>query len=443
MSTSADRAGVDVDGAAPPPPQRRRGPFPRLLRTSARTLAGLCLGAVSAVVELVLLAVAGPLVVCALAFSRGRRPVPRVVTGAATALTGLERRRLTVFLGHEQPAGYEPVRALVYLLLRVPVGLLGGIILTLTTYGAGAMTALVFSWSVSGDYLDHIPPEPGIVAYMLVMAAVLLFLAVQGLIGVAVLERGVARRCLGPSPLEQYERRIAQLAVSRAAVVEAVDDERRRIERDLHDGVQQRLVALGMLIGRARRAGDAERTRELLRQAHEESQRALGDLREVAWRVYPAALDREGLRAALETVAERSSVPVTIDYDVAGRPPHAVETAAYFVVCEAVTNAAKHSGASRVTVRVADGPTGEAAGGVVGGVAGAAGAMRTLRDDAAETGSNGMIFVRVEDDGAGGADPAGTGLAGLARRVAALDGAFAVDSPSGGPTVIRAALPCG
>ncbi len=138
------------------------------------------------------------------------------------------------------------------------------------------------------------PPTRWIVLYTAVAGAVLLFLAVQGLVGVVALERAVARRCLGPSPLEEYERRIAQLSVSRAQVVDAVDDERRRIERDLHDGVQQRLVALGMLIGRARRAGDHERAAELLKQAHEESQRALADLREVTWRVYPAALDGEG-----------------------------------------------------------------------------------------------------------------------------------------------------
>ncbi|WUH96185.1 histidine kinase [Spirillospora sp. NBC_00431] len=390
----------------PSGPRRLRGP-----RGVARATVGLSLGAVTAGVELVLLAVAALLMAYSLAFSRGQRVVPTVVADAAQAVTELERWRLRKFHGEDRPVQYGPLKALAYLVLRVPVGLLGAMILLLLAYGAAMAVALAVSWWVTGDYLDGIPPSWWIVLYTAIFGLVLLFLAVQGLVGVAALERTVARRCLGPSPLEEYERRIAQLSVTRAEVVDAVDDERRRIERDLHDGVQQRLVALGMLIGRARRAGDREKATDLLKQAHEESQRALEDLREVTWRVYPAALDGEGLRAALETVAERSALPVTIGYDLPGRPPHAVETAAYFVVCEAVTNAAKHSGAGRVRVDV--------------------------------TGSATMIGVRIEDDGGGGADPGGGGLAGLARRVAALDGTFGVDSPPGGPTVITAELPCG
>ncbi|TDE32696.1 sensor histidine kinase [Actinomadura sp. 6K520] len=358
-----------------------------------------------------------------LAFSRGQRTAPAVVAVVARAATELERWRMRRYLGEDRAAEYGPLKALAYLVLRVPVGLLGGIILLLIGYGAAAGARLAAGWWITGDYLDGIAPSWWIVLYTAVAGLVLLFLAVQGLAGVVVLEKAVARRTLGPSPLEEYERRIAQLSVTRAQVVDAVDDERRRIERDLHDGVQQRLVALGMLIGRARRAGDGDRAAELLRQAHEESRRALDDLREVAWRVYPAALDGEGLRAALETVAERSPLPVTIGYDVRDRPPHAVETAAYFVVCEAVTNAAKHSGAARVLVDVAAPPPAPGTG--------------------PGSGSGRMIRVRVEDDGTGGADPAGGGLAGLARRVAALDGTFAVRSPRGGPTVISAELPCG
>ncbi|WP_308166058.1 histidine kinase [Actinomadura sp. NEAU-AAG7] len=393
------------EGVAAPPPRPGRGP------RAARALAGLTLGLFSAGIEMILLAVAVLVMAPALALSRGPRTVPGVVARGANRLTELERRRLATFFAEDRAVEFGPLRALSYLLLRVPVGLLGGIILLLILYGGASAIGLLWSWWVTGDYMDGIPPSPLIVVYTAVFGAVLLFVAVQGLVGVVALERAVARRCLGPSPLEEYQRRIAQLSVTRAQVVDAVDDERRRIERDLHDGVQQRLVALGMLIGRARRAGDSGRSSELLRQAHEESRRALEDLREVTWRVYPAALDGEGLRTALETVAERSAVPVTIGYDVPDRPPHAVETAAYFVICEAVTNAAKHSGARHVRVRVAARGT--------------------------------MIAVRIEDDGTGGADPAGGGLAGLARRVAALDGTFGVDSPAGGPTVISADLPCG
>ncbi|KIF06575.1 histidine kinase, partial [Streptomyces sp. RSD-27] len=198
----------------------------------------------------------------------------------------------------------------------------------------------------------------------------------------------------------------------RAAVLRAVDSERRRIERDLHDGVQQRLVALAMLLGRARRSRerDPERADALLLQAHRESQEVLTELREVAWRVYPSALDSLGLEEALAGVAERCAIPLRTEFDAAGPLPGPVRTAAYFVVCEAVTNAAKHSGASAVSVRVVRrGP---------------------------------VLTVRVEDDGSGGADPSGTGLSGLASRVAALDGLLRVESPAGGPTTVTAELPC-
>ncbi|WP_408055803.1 sensor histidine kinase [Streptomyces lycii] len=206
------------------------------------------------------------------------------------------------------------------------------------------------------------------------------------------------------------ERRIDELAASRAGILEAVDAERRRIERDVHDGVQQRLVALAMLLGRARRSKDPEHGAELLRQAHEASREVLGELREVIWRVYPTALDSLGLKEALAGVAERCSLPLRMDCSVPPGLPGPVETAAYFVVSESVTNAAKHSGARRVTVTV---------------------------------GQHGAVLrVTVEDDGTGGADPSGSGLSGLRQRVAALDGAFTVSSPPGGPTTITAELPC-
>ncbi|WP_342769831.1 sensor histidine kinase [Thermomonospora umbrina] len=382
-----------------------------LMGTALRGLAGLALGAAGAMVEVVFLVLAALGCAYAFVFSRGRDTVPRVVAGGALRLAEAERRRLDALLGGSgDVGGYGPLRALAYLVLRLPVAFLGGVLILLLVYGAGAAVTLFGGWMM-GRAPDGIEPTPWLIAYVVGAGLVLLYLDLQGLVGVAALERRLVRRCLGPSPLQAYERRIAQLSESRAEVVDAVNDERRRIERDLHDGVQQRLVGLAMLIGRARRSGDPERSAELMRQAHEESQRALEDLREVAWRVYPAALDSDGLRAALETVAERSVVPVTIAYGPDRRLPSPVETVAYFVVCEAVTNAAKHSGAGRVNVRILERGT--------------------------------MLVVRIEDDGAGGADPAGGGLAGLARRVAALDGRLRVHSPTGGPTVVSAELPCG
>jgi signal transduction histidine kinase len=279
-------------------------------------------------------------------------------------------------------------------------------VILLLAWGAALAGRLAWAW-MWGDTYDGMARSLPLALYTGVVGGVLLFLALTGLVGVHALERRLALRMLGPDRTEALRRRIAQLAESRAGIVAAVDAERRRIERDLHDGLQQRLVALSMLVGRAKRGRP-----ELLEQAHQEAQQALSELREVAWRVYPSGLDSLGLGEALAGVAERSSVPVTVACDLRRRPPMAVETAAYFVVCEAVTNAAKHSGAGLITVEV-----------------------REEGDTA--------VRVRVRDDGAGGASATGGGLSGLARRVAALDGAFEVSSPAGGPTTITAVLPCG
>ncbi|MEV0677920.1 histidine kinase [Actinosynnema sp. NPDC050436] len=319
----------------------------------------------------------------------------------------LERRRVHRFLGVET-ADPTRARAVRYVLVRAPVGLLGGFVLAWLFYGLVLGAIAVQRLVVNG--LDGIDLYDDVAAalWTALIGGVLLYVEIQGIRGVVALEARVARRCLGPSEAELLRLRIDELAESRAGIVDAVDAERRRIERDLHDGVQQRLVALGMLLGRARR--HPEHADELLRQAHEESRHVLEDLRDVAWRVYPAALDSLGLADALEAVADRSPIPVEVH---CGQDDFSanVRTAVYFVVSEAVTNAVKHSGATMVVV--------------------------DIRGDGAE------VRVRVEDDGAGGADPAGGGLAGLARRVAALDGRFAVRSPAGGPTVVSAEFPCG
>ncbi len=216
---------------------------------------------------------------------------------------------------------------------------------------------------------------------------------------------------LGRDQQTLLRQRVAVLTSTRAEVIEAIDDERRRIERDLHDGVQQRLVALGMLIGRARRTGDDEQLQRLLRQAHETAAETIDELREVANRVYPAVLDDSGLDAALELLAERSSVRVEIINELTESAGTALDAVIYFVVSEAVNNAAKHAEPTLVSVW-------------------------------SGRGAEHNITVIVWDNGIGGADPTGTGLSGLSRRVNAVDGTFKVTSPSGGPTKIVARLPC-
>jgi signal transduction histidine kinase len=207
--------------------------------------------------------------------------------------------------------------------------------------------------------------------------------------------------------------RVEELQSSRARLVEVTMGERRRLERDLHDGAQQRLVALSLQLGLARRKlePDPAVAGELLDAARGELERALEELRELARGIHPAILTDRGLGAAIEALAERAPLPVDLDEMPEDRLPAAVEAAAYFVVAESLTNVAKYSSAEHASVRVG-------------------------RQD-------GFAVVEVSDDGVGGADPtAGTGLRGLADRLAALDGRLEVHSPPGGGTVIRANIPC-
>ncbi|MFD8519384.1 sensor histidine kinase [Streptomyces capillispiralis] len=376
-----------------------------MVRRVVRCAVGLIWGAAAAVVELLCTVLAGLVLLPVVAWPRGRRAVLRPVLAGARRLTELERARLRIWLRFHVPPVYGDTQAAGYVAGRWPLGLLGAVVMLSVAIGLGYGTSWMYLWLLVDDIR-----ETEAIAYTSLGGLFLLFLAVQGILGVAELEGKLARRLLGPHHPEALERRIAELSASRAAVVDAVNDERRRIERDLHDGVQQRLVALGMLLGRALRSEDPDRVDRLLRQAHEESRNALEDLREVAWRIYPTTLDEAGLRAALETVAERASVPVRVEYGLTGEPLRAVATVVYFVVCEAVTNAVKHAAPSRIVVEVGS--------------------------------REGALYVSVEDDGRGGANASGSGLFGLARRVAALDGRLEVSSPPGGPTLVTAELPC-
>jgi signal transduction histidine kinase len=374
----------------------------RYLSRPARAVAALLVGALTVPVEALALAVAGLAVLVTLG-----RPAPRrTIAAALRRLTAAELSRAARWPA-TPPVPPHLARSVGYLLVRLGLGLLGGAVLTL--FGAGLVTGvrLVTGW-LTGHPLDDITPSGPIVGYLTVGGLVLAFLAVQGMIAVAALDLRWASWAVRPGRAA-LEHRIDELSVSRAEVVAAVDGERRRIERDLHDGVQQRLVSLGMLLGRARRATDPQRSTDLLRAAHEESRQALVELREVAWRVYPSALDSAGLSAALESVAERAGLPVRLDHRLGARPPAGIEAACYFVVCEAVTNAAKHAAAQAATVRLTE--------------------------------AAGTIRIEVRDDGCGGADPSGPGLSGLARRLAAVDGRLSVTSPPGGPTLVTAEIP--
>ncbi|MGW7027184.1 sensor histidine kinase [Streptomyces xanthophaeus] len=374
--------------------------------SAVRRTVGVLAGCLTAPAGLLYLLLAGVPLGAFLLWPRTRPYALGVFASGARRLVEVERRRRTCFFGDRFPETYGGEGVVRYLAVRSWSGLMCGVVLALLGFG------LVLAGLLAGGMVRGSIGTAELLT-QLVLGGVLLFLGLQGLFALTAHDARLARECFGPSERELLRRRIDELSLSRAAVVQAVDVERRRIERDLHDGVQQRLVALAMLIGRARRGGerDPERAAELLGQAHLEAQEVLAELREVAWRVYPSALDSLGLEEALGGVAQRCGLPLQIAYEVAGPLPRPVMTAAYFVVSEAVTNAAKHSAASAVSVRVA-GPPG------------------------------GPLTVRIEDDGRGGADPAGSGLTGLRGRVSALDGVLRIDSPLGGPTTIIAELPC-
>ena len=220
----------------------------------------------------------------------------------------------------------------------------------------------------------------------------------------------------GESPEHRRARalhaRVDDLRTARQRIIAAADAERRRIERDLHDGAQQRMVAVAVTLGlaEARFASDPESAFKLIAQAREEAQAAVKELRELARGIHPAVLSDRGLGAALEALAARAPVPV----EVSGVPKHPltheVEACAYFVTAEALTNVAKYAHASAAWVEL------------------------SLEDD--------RLRVQVRDDGVGGADPtSGTGLRGLRDRVDALDGDLEVDSPPGGGTIVTVEVP--
>ncbi|GAA2390718.1 sensor domain-containing protein [Streptomyces coeruleofuscus] len=244
-----------------------------------------------------------------------------------------------------------------------------------------------------------------------VLGLVLLALGAY-LLGVAAGARaGLARLLIAPYEAD-LGARVVELARSRVRLVDAFEAERRRIERDLHDGAQQRLVALTMTLGLARLDAPPGPLADQLAKAHEEAGTALAELRELIHGIHPKVLADYGLEAAVADAADRSAVPVDVDLELPGRLSQAVEAAAYFVVCEALANVGRHSGASRAEVS--------------GGL------------------SDGRLVLQVHDDGRGGARAGqGSGLTGLADRVSVLDGRLSLSSPPGGPTLLRVEIPCG
>jgi signal transduction histidine kinase len=298
---------------------------------------------------------------------------------------------------------------------------LATIAITITGLVIGYITMPLWWWAIADPHRQYATLNLGIytvtsTGWALLTTALGLLLAPLALAinrGAAAGHAAVAASILGPSERQRLNARVKELASTRADVVDAANEQLERIERDLHDGAQARLVALAMELGMAEEelSNNPDAVRETVRRARDEALGALGELRDLSRGLRPALLQDRGLETAIEDLAQRAPLPVAVT--VTGEiedTPETAQTAAYFVVAEALTNAAKHSDAVRARVSIE-------------------------RTDTA-------LGATVVDDGRGGANPQGTGLAGLQKRVRALDGRLDVISPPGGPTVVRAEIPC-
>jgi signal transduction histidine kinase len=361
-----------------------------------------------------------------------------VVFLATPVLTAVQRHRLRAAAGVDIPPQEPRTRAgligyarspatwrqLAYHLLAAPL-LAAGALVAFGMWLAGLVYTLLYayawtmppqsllghgqSWPPDG-YLPHRLNIP--VDVYLTLAGIALLAAAPWLTaGVAALDARAARALLGPSRAEELQHQVEHLAQTRTGALDAADAERRRLERDLHDGTQQRLVALAMRLGMARaEPAGAAQAHQVIAEAHEDAKAALAELRNLIRGLHPAVLQDRGLDAALSGVAARMAIPVRLTVDMPRRPSPVIEAVAYFVVSESLTNITKHAQASQAEVVVQR--------------------------------AGDRLHIIVSDDGAGGADPArGTGLAGLAKRAASVDGTFEIASPPGGPTLITVDLP--
>jgi signal transduction histidine kinase len=352
------------------------------------------------------------------------------------ATAGLDRRRAALVLGRPIESRYHQApddriwtrlttavkdlqtwKDVAWLGVGSAVSFFGGVAAAaLWLFGVTQLTLPLWWW------IDHRQgDDPGIfhvdtwgLAVLACLAGVGICLATPWVMRLlAFVESWLATVLLGPGRRAALEERVLELAETRAGAVDAQAAELQRIERDLHDGAQARLVALALDLGLAREKleTDPDSARVLVESAHEEAKTAIKELRELVRGIHPSILSDRGLDAALTALAARCPVPVALSVRLHGRLPAAVEAAAYFVVNEALANVAKHSGATRCEVDVER--------------------------------ANGSIAIEVSDDGRGGASSSlGTGIAGLERRLRSLDGRLVLKSPVGGPTTLRADIPC-
>lgn len=389
----------------------------RPLKGAGPATACLALGALLQLATLLLLVFAGG---------------PVGVVAATPVLSPIQRARLHACLGVEIPpppkTGGDTYKERVmlwlrstsswrqagYHLLAAPLIAVAGL-LALALSAASVASATVLVWRLWSGPLSWLPMTGpvGQQVVLTVLGVVGLYLAATLSRALVQLDTRAASVCLGPSRAEQLARRVEEVTESRAGVVDAADAERRRIERDLHDGAQQRLVSMAVNLGLAKAtlADLPDDARQVIDEAHREAKEAIEELNNLVRGLHPAVLEDRGLDAALSGIAERAPLPVRVRVDLPQRPSATVESVAYFVVSEALANVVKHAQAAQAEVSV-----------------------ERIGD---------VLLICVSDDGVGGADStAGSGLAGLAKRVASIDGTLSVSSPVGGPTLVSVELPC-
>lgn len=352
----------------------------------------------------------------------GRPPLLGAHEPLAPSATWWARTRASVVATFRDPQRW---RDLAWTLCHFPVAVMSSIVAVGTWSGAAAAaSAPAWIGSLPGDTIDPgwIRIEAGSQVALLSVVGVIVLGIVAPWITVALgrVDATLATALLEPSPTKRLKAEVDVLATRRSAALDSAEAERRRIERDLHDGAQQRLIAVAMELGLARERieQDPADAARFVASAHEDVKAAMKELRDLVRGIHPAVLDDRGLDAALSAVVARCSVPVTLAVDLERRPPAAVESAAYFIVTECLVNVDRHARASRATVEIA-----------------------RVAD---------RLTISIGDDGIGGATPTppvpaaatGTGLAGLADRVTALGGSIRVISPTGGPTSVIVELPC-
>jgi signal transduction histidine kinase len=362
-------------------------------------------------------------------------PILMITVYASRSMAWIERRRAALVLGepiagvYKQPASghfFDRVRAmfsdpstwkdLAWHLLLLPIGI-ADFVVAVTAWSAslGLVSVPVWWWATpESDRVDAGPitvDSWGKALLVCAIGIVAIPIAAALVRGTAAGSGALAKIVLGPSR-RQLEERVEVLAQTRAGAVDAAAAELQRIERDLHDGAQARLVSLALDLGMAeeRFERDPEGARELVEKARGEARLAMTELRDLARGIRPALLAERGLGEAIAALAARTPLPTTVEVDLDGRLAAPVELAAYFTVAEALTNAVKHADARSARVHL-------------------------WRE-------GDRLRIEVRDDGRGGADANGHGLDGLHKRLAALDGTLAIASPRGGPTVLYAEVPC-